>query len=197
MYELPTSITVNGIQHPIRNQGDYRMVLDCFTALNDETISKNERIVACLCIFLEEITDISQIYELPDLEKVSKEVMKFLNCGSDDNEKQQPFRVIDWEKDETLICSAINKIAGKEIRTEPYIHWWTFMGYYVAIGESALATVVSIRYKKARNEKLEKHERKFINDNPQYFNLDMRTIQQREDDEWIKSVWNKDKKSDE
>ena len=35
MYELPTSITLKGIEHPIRNDGDYRMVLDCFNALND------------------------------------------------------------------------------------------------------------------------------------------------------------------
>lgn len=192
MYELPTSITVNGIQHPIRNRGDYRMVLDCFTALNDETISKNERIIACLCIFLEEIKDISQINDIPDLEDVCNAMMKFFNCGQDEQKRQEHFRVMDWEKDETLICSAINKVAGKEIRLELYIHWWTFMGYYVAIGECSLATVVSIRYKQSKNKKLEKYERDFIRDNPQYFNWDRRTVEQKEEDEYIKSIWNKE-----
>ena len=170
------------------------MVLDCFVALNDEKLSKNERIIACLCIFLEEIQSVSDIMELPDLEIICDEMMKFFNCGQEETRKPENFRVIDWEKDETLICSAINKVAGKEIRLEPYIHWWTFMGYYVAIGESSLATVVSIRYKQSKNKKLEKHERQFITDNPQYFNWDRRTVEQKEEDELIYSIWNQDKK---
>lgn len=193
MYELPVTIKANGAVWNIRNQGDYRMVLDCFNALNDVELSREERIVACLAIFLEDITDISQVYDLPDIDAIAKEMMLFFSCGQEEQGKKENFRLIDWNKDATLICSAVNKVAGKEIRAEKYIHWWTFMGYYTAVGESSLSTVVGIRYKQSKNKKLEKHEREFINDNPQYFNWDRRTIEQKEDDLLIQSLWNSDK----
>jgi len=194
MYELPVSLSVNGLDHPIRNKGDYRMVLDCFNALNDLELQKQDRIVACLTIFLEEITDIKDVYNLPDLEEIVKQMMLFFNCGQEETGKKTNYKLIDWQKDETLICSAINKVAGKEVRFEPYIHWWTFMGYYMAVGESALSTVVSIRSKQSRNKKLEKNERQFVADNPQYFNWDRRTAEQIEEDEFLHSLWNADKK---
>ena len=166
------------------------MVLDCFTALNDETLTRQERIIACLVIFLEDIHSIEDVYELEDVEELAKEMMRFFNCGSTETGKKLNYKLIDWEKDETLICSAINNVAGKEVRLEPYIHWWTFMGYYTAIGESPLSTVVSIRSKQSKNKKLEKYEKQFIAENPQYFNWDRRTIEQKEEDEYIRSIWN-------
>lgn len=192
MYELPISIEVNGVVHAIRNRGDYRMVLDCFNALNDTELSQQERIVSCLVIFLEEITDESQIYLMPaeDLKGIAEKMMLFFNCGQEEQKQSRNYKLIDWKRDESLICSAINNVAGKEIRLEPYIHWWTFMGYYMAIGECSLSTVVSIRYKQSRNEKLEKYENKFVKDNPQYFNWDRRTAAQIEEDEYIRSIWN-------
>lgn len=197
MYELPVTIKVNETVYAIRNRGDYRMVLDCFNALNDTELNKQERIIACLAIFLEDIHSIEDVYNLPDIEQVCNEMMRFFNCGQEETGKKLNYRLIDWEKDETLICSAINNVAGKEIRIEPYIHWWTFMGYYVAIGECSLSTVVSIRSKQSRNKKLEKHERQFVTDNPQYFNWDRRTPEQIEEDEFIHSLWNQNKKDEE
>ena len=114
----------------------------------------------------------------------------FFNCGQEESKRSSP-RLINWDKDEQLVCSAVNKVASKEIRAEKYIHWWTFMGYYLAVGDSALSTVVSIRYKITHNEKLEKHERKFREENPQYFNWDNKTAQQHEAEDWVLQMWNK------
>ena len=104
--------------------------------------------------------------------------------------KQTP-RLIDWEHDEQLICSAINKVAGQEIRSIPYIHWWTFMGWYLAIGESPLSHIVGIRHKLATNQKLEKHEKKFQQENPQYLMMEFMTEEDREYEDFLKNVWNK------
>ena len=94
----------------------------------------------------------------------------FFNCGrSQSIGKKMNHKLIDWEQDSQIICSAINKVANKEVRAEPYIHWWTFMGYYSAVGESLLSTIVSIRDKIVRGKKLEKHERIFRQENPEYF----------------------------
>lgn len=192
MYELPTEIKVKDKSWAIRNRGDFRIVLDCFTALNDIELSQQERMVACLAIFLQDVTCIEDVYKIPDLEDVCKQMMIFFNCGQEESGKKLGYRLIDWERDESLLCSAINKVANKEIRLEPYIHWWTFMGYYMAVGESSLSTVVSIRSKQSKNKKLEKYEKQFIADNPQYFNWDRRTIDQIDEDNLIKSMWNQE-----
>lgn len=192
MYELPTEIKVKDKSWAIRNRGDFRIVLDCFTALNDIELSQQERMVACLAIFLQDVTCIEDVYKIPDLEDVCKQMMIFFNCGQEESGKKLGYRLIDWERDESLLCSAINKVANKEIRLEPYIHWWTFMGYYMAVGESSLSTVVSIRSKQSKNKKLEKYEKQFIADNPQYFNWDRRTVDQIDEDNLIKSMWNQE-----
>ena len=78
-------------------------------------------------------------------------------------------KVIDWDKDALMIISAINNVAGKEVRAEKYLHWWTFMSYYMAIGECPLATVVNIRRKLVQNKKLEKYEQEYVRNNPELF----------------------------
>lgn len=181
MYELPISVTVENKEYAIRKRGDFRMVLDCFSALNDLELDKEERIISSLIIFYQDFNSVEDIYACECLDILAKEMMKFFNLGSDDeDERKSSYRLIDWDKDSNLICSAVNKVAGKEIRAEQYIHWWTFMGYYMAIGQSPLSTIVGIRGKIARQEKLEKYEKRFRYENPQYFNMDYKSLEERE-----------------
>ena len=191
-YTLPTYFEVNNEPFYIRNKGDYRTVLSCFNILYDNSLSQDERLYGCLIIFFEDFDDTDDVFECDCLQELIQKMFWFLDCGdSYDNIKQTNHkRLIDWEKDATLITSAINKVAGKEIRLEPYIHWWTFISYYMAIGDCALSTIVSIRDKVANNKKLEKYERDFKNENPQYFMIDMRTPEERADDEWLQNMWN-------
>lgn len=169
------------------------MVLDCFQVLNDVELSENERILACLIIFYEDFNDIESVLSLDgDAQKsLLDNAFLFFNCGQQSVAGKTNYKTIDWEQDSQLISSAVNKVAGREIRADQYLHWWTFMGYFNAVGESALATVVGIRSKIAKQEKLEKYEQKFRADNPQYFSWDMRTLQQKEDDELLNQLWNR------
>lgn len=64
------------------------------------------------------------------------------------------------------------------------------MGYYCSIGESILSTVVNIRDKIVKGKKLEKHEKEFKRNNPQYFNWRAEDIQKQEDDKLAFSMWN-------
>ena len=191
MYELPTSIIIGDKEFTIRNKGDYRLVLDCFITLDDEELSLEERVLSCLLIFYEDVNEISDISKFPNLQEAIEKMYNFFNC----NEIQAPgmkmnYKLIDWEKDSQLICSAINQVANKEIRNEHYIHWWTFMAYFIGIGECTLSTILDIRYKIAKGKKLEKHESQFKRDNPQYFNFNMRTVEQKEADELARQLWN-------
>lgn len=194
MYGLPTTVTVNDITYTIRDSGDFRMVLECFSVLNDVELSENERILTFLLIFYEDFNEVENVLSLDQdtLKALIDNAFLFFNCGQHHTSGETNYKTIDWKDDEQLISSAINKVAGKEIRAEIYLHWWTFMGYFNAIGESALSTVVGIRSKILKGKKLEKYEQEFKRDNPQYFMWDRRTLQQKEDDELLNQIWNKE-----
>ena len=55
----------------------------------------------------------------------------------------------------------VNKVAGREIRGAEFLHWWTFLSWFHAIGEGQLSTLVSIRDKLRRGKKLEKWEQDY------------------------------------
>ena len=190
MYSLPTSVQIGQVSFNIRNQGDYRVILDCFQALNDDELTKEEKIFNCLFIFYEDF------YDLDDLPKDSEtlnqcvlEMFKFFNQNEELQSNTHDVRLLDWDSDSNLIASAINKVANQEIRSLEYLHWWTFLGYYIAIGECPLSHIVGIRSKIANNQKLEDHEKKFKQENPQYFNIDMRSAEQKEADDYIRKLW--------
>jgi hypothetical protein len=68
---------------------------------------------------------------------------------------------MDWEQDEYLIFPALNKVAGCEIRSVDYMHWWTFFGLFNEVGDGLYSQVINIRSKLANGKKLEKWEREY------------------------------------
>lgn len=174
MFELPTTITLPSGEFDIRSKGDYRIVLDCFEILNDRELTKQERILSCLIVFYDNMSDIDSLNVLGNLDVATKEMFRFFNCNQQEVKQQHNYRLLDWSVDAQLIASGVNSVINTEVRALEYLHWWTFMGYYNAIGESTLSTVVSIRHKMAKNKKLEKYEQEFKNDNPQYFTIKLR-----------------------
>lgn len=190
MYKLPFSISVNGQDFSIREHGDFRMVLDCFKALNDIEMDKQTRILTCLIIFYEDLNSFEDIQEhAEDIEELVKKMMEFFNVNQPESGRVVNYKLIDWEQDAPMICSAVNNVAGKEIRAEEYLHWWTFLGYYMAVGESALSTVVGIRSKLMKGKKLEKYEQEFKRDNPQYFKWNSKTADELELDKLAFEMW--------
>lgn len=167
------------------------MVIDCFIALEDEDLTEQERVTSALIIFYEDINSIEDLDKLPDTKIAVEQMYRFFNCGKDEEDTgvHHP-KLMDWEKDELLIISAINNTARQEVRALEYLHWWTFMGYYMAINESFLSTIVGIRSKIIKGKKLEKHEREFKRENPQYFNWDHRSAEDKEADALIRNLWN-------
>ena len=192
MYEIPTSVKIEDTVFQIRNNGDYRMVLDCFNALQDAELTKQERLFVSLIIFYEDINSLEDFEKFPNIEDAVSEMYNFFNCGQVQGiGKNVNYKLIDWEQDSQLICSAINKVANTEVRAEPYIHWWTFMGYYSAIGESLFSTIVNIRDKTMKGKKLEKYEREFKRENPEYFVWNARSLEDKEADALLKEIWNR------
>ena len=193
MYEIPTSVIVNEKEYGITNGGDYRMVLDCFKALEDDELTAMERLLAALIIFYDGFNSIMDVYADENMEELTKKMFEFFNCNSTSVGVKSNYKLIDWEQDSQLICSAVNKVANTEVRSVPYIHWWTFMGYYTAIGECPISTIIHIRDKLVKGKKLEKHEREFKRENPQYFAWRSKSVDETEADRLVKELWNSGK----
>ena len=191
MYELPISITVNEISYNIRNKGDYRVIMDCFIALNDYDMEKDFRIITSLLIFYEDLNSFEDIDDLDSdtLKELIQKMFLFFNCGEKSIGAVKNYRLIDWENDSQILASSINKVANTEIRSLPYMHWWTFMGYYLQIGEGVLSSIVSIREKIVKGKKMEKYEKEFMKENPQYFDWEWRSEEQIEDEKLMNELW--------
>ena len=160
-YTLPTAVTVNGTEYPIRT--DYRDVLNVINALNDPDLDDYEKTYVFFAAMFPEPVP-------PENQRAAQEAAyEFINAGygGDGNAPH----LMDWEQDAPLIVSAVNKVAGKEIRAESYLHWWTFLGYYMEIGESQFSNVVNIRQKKKNHQKLEKYEQEFYRHNKSLVDL--------------------------
>ncbi len=192
MYDLPTSIAIDGVLWKIRNNADYRTIIDIIALTQDPELNDSE-IMACVIIaFFDDINTINDIYyNFRDIDETYKAIMRFISLNDDEVGHTSKHKLIDWIQDEKLIVAEINKVANTEIRVLPYLHWWTFIGYYTVIGEGPLSQVVGIRAKIAEGRKLDKSEQKFRRDNPQYFVWKNELEKERKDvQQFLDNGWN-------
>lgn len=172
-WELPTSIEIDGISYAIRT--DFRAVLDVLTAMSDPDLFLPDaydqekayiRMDTLLQIMVEDYENLPP----EKLGEACEAVIEFIDCGMKDDGKRKP-HTMDWQQDAQIIIPAINRVQGTEIRALPYLHWWTFLGAYMEIGECLFAQVVHIRQKKQNHQKLEKWENDFYNQNKDIIDL--------------------------
>lgn len=139
---------------------DYRDILRILCAFDDPDLEDKEKLLICLMVLYEDFDQIPK----KDYEEALKQAKEFIDHGADG--KEHTAKTLDWEQDATLVFPAINAVAGTEIRNAEYVHWWTFLGYFMSIDKkSTCATVIGLRSKKAKQKKLEKWERDFWNAN--------------------------------
>lgn len=155
---LPEALEVGGAAVPIN--ADFRNVLTIFEAFNDPELSDQEKAFICL----------RRLYLTAIPPYAAEEAIKkaYWFCGGGDIPKTKPehIRTIDWKQDEQLIMPAVSKTMGvTDVRSLPYLHWWTFLGSFGEIGEGLFSAVINIRRKKAHGKKLEKWEKEFYSRN--------------------------------
>ena len=134
-WSLPTSATIGGVVYQIH--ADFRDILNIFRYLDDPDRPEYIRWRIAIALFYE--VEIPQEYFQESMEYLAD----FIACGNRDS-KPGP-KLLDWEQDAQVIVADVNKVAGSEIRSVPFLHWWTFVSYFNAIGEGQLSTLVSIR----------------------------------------------------
>ena len=182
---LPTTLTVAGKEYPINT--DFRNILVFLEACEDLDLSDEDRLYILLKrLYGDNYEDIPK----DSIEEALKQAKWFVDCGKADNEVQQR-KVIDWVQDATIIFPAINRVAGKEVRAEKYLHWWSFMGYFMEIEGGTFSTVLSIRQKKMRGKKLEKWEQDFYSHNKNMCDIKTRyTEEEQAEIDYLNSLLN-------
>lgn len=121
-YELPTSLNISGVDFSIRT--DFHAIIDILIAMNDPELDEQAKAVVMLQILFEDWQSIPS----ECLDEACQKASEFIDCGQlDDNPNKPKPRLMDWEQDGDMIVPVVNKVAGKEIRAVPYMHWWTFL----------------------------------------------------------------------
>ena len=184
---LPKSLVVDGVEYDI--DSDYRTALLIMQMYNDRALSALNAQMTMLNILFTTIPEgeSEPVTIIPEnIDEATKQAMWFLNIGDnvDNNGDVKSIkRTIDYKQDEQLLFSAVNAVYTKDVRSEKYMHWWTFYGLCQAIdGESLISYIISIRNKLFNGKKLEKHERDFYKQNKDLIIIKDEDIKESVDD---------------
>lgn len=172
---LPTELEIGNETYQIRT--DYRAILDILRAQSDTELTDQEKLQVLFEILFVHPEYIPREY----LEEACKKAVEFIDCGIKDDGRKKP-RLMDWEQDAAIIAPAINNVVGKDIRSVDYMHWWSFMGAYMEIGEGLYSQILNIRQKKAKGKRLEKWEQEFYQANRTLIDLKAKHLE-RSDNE--------------
>ena len=191
MWNLPVSVEIDGKEHPIRNNCDFRVVLDVISSLNDEELEMEQRVECALFQFYgndELDTPEKVLVSLNDIQIAIVEMMKIINLGKEETDEEYKPKLMDWEHDFTQLSPPISRTLGYSVRdAKNYTHWYDFIGAYMEIGDCTFANIISIRNKRMRGKKLEDWEQEFYRENKKIIDLPHKLTD--EEQEWLDSDW--------
>ena len=164
---LPKNLEIGGTEYQIRS--DYRATLDVCAALNDPDLSEEERAIAALAVFYPDF----DVMPAAHVQEALERCYWFLNGGEEPDGQGGP-RLMDWEQDFARIAPPVNRVLGRDVRGEEYLHWWTFLAAYYEIGDCLFAQIVRIRSKRAAGKTLDKADREFYRKNRKLVDLAVR-----------------------
>lgn len=167
--QLPKTLKIGENTYNLRT--DFRNIFRILEAYEDTDLYSIEKQEICVKrLYVEEIpiTDknFAQAYQ---------KACWFIDGGDTvKSARIENVRLVDWEQDEIPLFAAINDIAKTEVRALDYLHWWTFLSYYISIRDGLFAQIVNIRSKNAKHKKLEKWENEFYKANKEMIDLKKR-----------------------
>lgn len=155
VWGLPNTAIIGGVSYPIN--ADFRDVLEIIAYLNDEAKPLLVRWQIALGLFFEgEIPHEHQ-------QEATQFLTEFISYGV--KEGKEGVKLIDWDQDARMIISEVKKVAGIDVRSETFYHWWSFLADFYGMGEGQLSTVISIRAKLAAAAPLTDWEKEYYEKN--------------------------------
>lgn len=184
-WDLPKTVTIGDREYKIRNDCDYRIVLDVIEVLNSDEWNQREKAELSLRIFYAD----GEFERITDYQSAIDEMLKIVNCGEDEDkfDESKP-KLIDWKKDFKNIAPPVSRTLGYSVRDQKkYTHWFDFIGAYMEIGDCYFAQIVSIRSKRAKGKRLDESDRMFYKEHKKDIDFDIKLS--HEDQEWLDSDW--------
>lgn len=189
---LPNYLEVDGVEYEI--DSDFRTALLIMDMYNDKDLSPMGKHLTMLEMLYTPIPNNGEdpVTNIPpNIEEAVNQAMWFLDIGQERKVKEKikvdingkPIKdengnaimeedntpepeLLNYKQDEQILFSAVNAVFSGDVRAESYFHWWTFYGLCQSIdSDSLISTIMGIRSKIAKGEKLEQGERKYLRDN--------------------------------
>lgn len=163
LWQLPESAVLGGRAYP--HHTDFRRILKILQVLEAEDYHPLLRWYRALALFFRE----------PVPRHLEGEAMaylgEFLRCGREDPPGP---KLLDWQGDAAAIIADVNAVAGRDLRREAELHWWSFLSFFHGIGQGQLSLLVSVRKKLVEGKALEPWEREFCRTHPNQVKLPRR-----------------------
>lgn len=177
--DLPFFLIVDGEEKEI--DSDFRNVILICNAFNDTELNQNEKIRVMLDLLY--VDDWTDFY---DRNEAVEQAIWFIDWGKEYEETNEKSpRLMDWEQDYNLICSAVNNKSNiLDVRCLEYMHWWTFLGYFSERGECQFSTVTDIRDKLNKGKKLDQTEKEILRENRNLIILKNKSNEDFENEMW-------------
>ncbi len=159
LYALPERVVFGGRKYKLR--GDFRNILKIFQVLQGDYPEYIRWRIAVGLFYEPELAQ-------ADMEQGLTFLAEFLQPEGPGSPGP---KVLDWEQDAAAIIAGVNAAAGQEIRSLPFVHWWTFLSWFHAIPPGELSTRVAIRQKRQKGQKLEAWEQEYYRENKHLVDL--------------------------
>lgn len=176
--DLPYSLIVDGKERAINC--DFRDIILICNAFNDPELNTAEKTIVMISNLF-----VDDLWELGNIEEAIKQAVWFIDWGKEFKNKEKSPRIMDWEQDYNLIISAVNKSANVlDVRDLPFMHWWTFLGYFSDRGECQFSSITEIREKLNKGIRLEKWEKEILRENRDQIILKNKASEEFEEEMW-------------
>lgn len=196
IWDLPKTVEIFDKTYKIRDNCDYRVMLDVNEALSDNEETQEYRLHCAIVIFYENYKEIPDPLtanteeEIMFIQEAVNKITEILRLGEpveDETEKNKP-KLMDWNKDFHLIAPAVNRILGYDVRDpNKYTHWYTLVGAFGEIGDCYFAQIMNVRKKKLTGKKLDEQDMQFYKEHKK--DVDLSTELSEEEKEWLDSDW--------
>ncbi len=160
MNKFPTKIKVK--DDILEVNTDFRECLNIITMLEDDKLTKQDKIELMLELLYKDTSKINQ----DNIEEATRKAVLFLDAG--ENKKKNNIeeeydikykRVYSFTQDAKYIYSAIKKSHGVDLENIEYLHWWKFVYYFFDLDEKSFFSQMIYLRNQRNKGKLTKEEK--------------------------------------